>query len=94
MMSSDPVKTMQTYLTDAYGESIPKNVRERYAKLLVARAVRFYIEGTLDQPTVDEDMYEDEEEATMRVNTRAVAEYPNLDHSEVHEQQFIVGIVK
>jgi hypothetical protein len=40
---------------------IPSKLRKRYAEMLTARAVRFYIEGNLDSVVVSEDLYHGED---------------------------------
>jgi hypothetical protein len=51
----DPFEVMDTALKTNYSGISPL-LRKRYARLLVLRAIRFYIENQLDTPTVNEDL--------------------------------------
>ena len=71
---------------------IPSSTRKRYAELLVARAVRFYIENELDGGVVEEDLYnyEDEYAENMRQD-RKNNPYPNLEYGEREEKNWQVN---
>lgn len=93
----NPNITMQKALSDY---EIKKGLKERYAKMLVARAVRFYIENHLDGSVVAEDLYNyedfdcdcDQDHADKGTHFKdciALKEpYPNITNSEEHEIKF------
>lgn len=88
------------------GYVIPRSIRKRYSELLVARAVRFYIESNLDSSTVDEDLYNGEDfdcgcsqEEADKNKHRAACQYsnknlyPNLEYSEKHQREWIENFI-
>lgn len=93
----NPLKTMETALEIDY--NLSPEIRAKYAEMLVNRAVRFYIENTLDSDVVDEDLIPfcktcgdeltiDSEEHFSDTDHKPVVEYCNLDHSIEHETKY------
>jgi len=78
----------------------PVSLRKKYAEILVARAVRFYIENELDSMVINEDLYNGEdfdcscsqEEADNNIhnpNCEFIKNpYPNLTFAEKHERNW------
>lgn len=87
----DQIKVIKKALKDY---SVPKKLLDRYSNLLLARAVRFYIEGNLDEAVVQEDLYNGEDFDCGCTQTEAdrnrhnpkceyrISPYPNLAYSE------------
>lgn len=88
--------------------SIPAKVRDEYAELLMSRAVRFYLENSLDSSVVEEDLIPfcktcGEEldlynlkhiaEEDEKRDHKAVVEYSNLEHSIKHEKEYQKKII-
>lgn len=96
-----PQRVMEIALQTDY-PGISSKLRKRYADLLVARAVRFYIDGQLDDLVVQEDLYcgEDfdcscsQEDADRNKHqakceySNPLTKYVNLDYSEKGETQW------
>lgn len=95
----NPQKTMETALEIDY--NLKPALRTKYAEMLVNRAVRFYIENTLDSSVVDEDLIPFcsvcGDELTMdteehfnpeEAGHKEKVEYCNLDHSIEHETKY------
>lgn len=72
----------------ADNQGLPPEVHQRWAKMLEARAVRFYIENHLDQGVADEDLYQGDgnEDSTGEFDPNQPL--PNIGDSEVTEQAF------
>lgn len=84
--------------------TIKSSVRKRYAEMLVARAVRFYIENELDDYVVEDDLYtfckncgNEADIINRKPNCacidspscgKTVIEYSNLENSEKGESQW------
>lgn len=94
-----PQRVMETALQLDY--SISRKTRKRYAEMLVARAVRFYIQNNLDQLVVSEDLYRGDDfdcgcsqESADTGRHESLCEYskkdwyPNLKDGEDHERRF------
>ena len=97
-----PHRVMEIALQKYY--FIKSSVRKRYADMLVARAVRFYIENELDNYVVEDDLYmfckncgnevdivdgKPNCENTYPASCKeTVIEYSNLEHSEKEESQW------
>lgn len=75
----DPFDLMDTALKTDY-PNIPPLVRKMYTPMLVSRAVRFYIENTLDSTVVEEDLLEEDRK------------YPNLSYSQEHERNYYKSV--
>lgn len=85
--------------------SVPKELRLKYAEMLVSRAVRFYIENHLDSSVVEEDLIPfcktcgDEISSDFRhvqeeeTDHKAKVEYCNLDYSIEHEEKYQKDII-
>lgn len=97
-----PQKAIESRLKFDYNVS-PK-LRAKYAEMLVNRAVRFYIENTLDSDVVDEDLIPfcktcgdeltmDSEEHFSDTDHKPVVEYCNLDHSIEHETKYQADLI-
>lgn len=94
-----PQRVMEIALQKGY--KIPRSIRKRYTELLVARAVRFYIEGNLDAAVIDEDLYNGEDfdcicsQADADKNKHCVGceyskkDYPNLKYSENKQREWL-----
>jgi hypothetical protein len=89
-----PQRVMEIALQKNY-PGIPSSIRKRYSELLVARAVKFYIESDLDVGVVEEDLYHGEDfdctcsqEDAHNDKHQALCQYAggrnyvNLDYSE------------
>ena len=93
-----PQRVMEIALQNNW--KIPSKIRKRYSEILVARAIRFYVENELDSGVVDEDLYNyqdfdcicTQEEANRNVhNPKCEAKshpYPNLDYSAELESKY------
>jgi len=97
----NPQKTILSRLKFDY--SIAPSLREKYAEMLVSRAVRFYLENELDSSVVEEDLIPfcktcgdelDTSDTPINHFTPEEAdhkphiEYCNLDHSIEHEEKY------
>lgn len=78
---------MQSILEINYPE-IPVGLRERYATMLVNRAVRHYIEGTLDKIVVDEDLADGRRDAGFFALEDGKTDLCNLTYNEQEEQKY------
>lgn len=96
------VENYQQYLTQylivEYG--VKPILAPRYARMLVNRAVRFYIDGHLDQSTVAEDLYQGDdfscdctqEQANIGIHGKGCEysdqnHFPNLEFSESEDKK-------
>ena len=95
-----PQRTMEIALQIDYS-GISSSRRKRYAEMLVARAVRFYIDNELDSSVVSEDLYQEckfceyeypdhkEEGCKMPLFI-----FPNLIYNEKEEAKYQRGLSK
>jgi hypothetical protein len=97
-----PQRVMEIALKNYH--NIKNSVRKRYAEMLVARAVRFYIENELDDYVVEDDLYmfcKNCENEVEIINGKPnceciyspscgkiIIEYSNLEDSEKEESQW------
>jgi len=85
---------MQAALELNYPE-IPQGLRERYANLLVNRAVRFFIENNLDRSVVDEDLADGASDTEYySLPEGGKTDLHNLEYGEGEEQRYQDGIVQ
>lgn len=84
---TDPVKSVELLLQINY--AIPPAIRQRYAKMLVNRATRFYLEKNLDRSTVDEDLADGLRNAGWyELRDDEESDLCNLIDSEKTEQEY------
>lgn len=94
--------SIKEYLIELLKEyDIPKELVSRYAEILQARAMKFYVEQNLDQSVVDEDLYngedfdcscsqEDADKDMHNPKCQFITDpYPNLDYSETEMKEWI-----
>lgn len=90
MKKLDAFKAMDLALKQDGFQNIPAKVRARYVSMLVSRAVRFYIENTLDITVVDEDLADGASDIGFYESGSPLkkTDLCNLIYSEEHESKF------
>lgn len=96
-------KSFKKYLVENY--SVDKKILDRYADMLIARAVEFYIDSNLDGCTVDEDLYQgddfdcdcsqedaDDGHHVGKCEYTDPDHYPNIEDSEKTLKEFFKGL--
>jgi len=87
-MKTNPYRTMFYALQINY-PSIPEGIRQRYAELLVNRAVRFYIDRELDKLVVDEDLADGKKDCGFyALEDAKETDLCNVIYSEKVEQEY------
>lgn len=92
---TNPHKTMETAIKIDYPTVHTERLTKRYAKLLVNRAVRFYIEEKLCSSVVDEDLADCQSDTEYySIPQDKTSDLNNLKYAEKQEQIYQEKLLK
>ena len=78
---------LRAYLVSNYG--VPEYVADRYTNILVGRAIRSYINKGLDSLTIEEDLYQEDDDGNEFTEISENGNFVNLEVCEEAEKDYI-----